>query len=132
MGSPGGVRCAWDLIMAWDIISRAAAPDVSLGAGSESKITWAQGLIHIWGKMGKVGKYERKNGGRGGEIGGGRKLGRGEKIGGWKTGIWGREKWEFGGGELDFEGKKGMGVPKPTLKSGNTGITSRGVTRGLL
>lgn len=38
------------LIMAWDIISSAAAPLVSFGAGSESKMTWAQGLIHIWGR----------------------------------------------------------------------------------
>lgn len=34
--------------MAWDIISNAAAPLVSLGAGSESKMTWAHGFIHIW------------------------------------------------------------------------------------
>lgn len=55
------------LIMAWDIISSAAGPLVSLGAGSESKMTWAQGLIHIWGgqergvgaKMGGVGAKKR-------------------------------------------------------------------------
>ncbi len=34
--------------MAWDIISTPAGPDMSLGAGSESKMTWAHGLIHIW------------------------------------------------------------------------------------
>lgn len=34
--------------MAWDIISTPAGPDISLGAGSESKMTWAHGLIHIW------------------------------------------------------------------------------------
>lgn len=39
-----------NLIMAWDIISTPAGPDMSLGAGSESKMTWAHGLIHIWRK----------------------------------------------------------------------------------
>lgn len=34
--------------MAWDIISTPAGPDKSLGAGSESKMTCAHGLIHIW------------------------------------------------------------------------------------
>lgn len=34
--------------MAWDIISTPAGADKSLGAGSESKMTCAQGLIHIW------------------------------------------------------------------------------------
>lgn len=34
--------------MAWDIISTPAGADKSLGAGSESKMTCAHGLIHIW------------------------------------------------------------------------------------
>lgn len=52
------------LIMAWDIISSAAGPLVSLGAGSESKMTWAQGLIHILGGK-KRGAGEPKSEGGG-------------------------------------------------------------------
>lgn len=45
----GALLFSGDLIMAWDIISTPAGADISLGAGSESKMTWAHGLIHIWG-----------------------------------------------------------------------------------
>lgn len=48
------------LIMAWDIISTPAGPDMSLGAGSESKMTWAHGLIHIWSRRRMSGKKSNR------------------------------------------------------------------------
>lgn len=50
-----------DLIMAWDIISTPAGPDMSLGAGSESKMTCAHGLIHIWEEKKKLGLTKVQN-----------------------------------------------------------------------